>query len=62
MAAGDRSREWGTRHRSLSMLITEANVNHDRPGARPGKVGKLLPRLARARARAGGRETTLAAG
>lgn len=22
-----------TRHRSLSMLITEANVNHDRPGA-----------------------------
>lgn len=23
----------GTRHRSLSMLITEANVNHDRPGA-----------------------------
>lgn len=29
------------------MLITEANVNHDRPGARPGKVGKL-PRLARA--------------
>lgn len=33
------------------MLITEANVNHDRPGARPGKVGKL-PRLARACARA----------
>lgn len=57
---GGKSRGWGTRHRSLSMLITEANVNHDRPGARPGKVGKLLLRLARARAR--GKETTLAAG
>lgn len=26
-----------TRHRSLSMLITEANVNHDRPGARQSR-------------------------
>jgi len=33
--------------RSLSMLITEASVNHDRPGARAGKVGKLLRSLAR---------------
>lgn len=34
IAAGDRSTRGGsTRHRSLSMLITEANVNHDRPGA-----------------------------
>jgi len=33
--------------RSLSMLITEASVNHDRPGARIGKVGKLVRSLAR---------------
>lgn len=29
------------------MLITKAIVNHDRPGAQAGKVGKLLPFLAR---------------
>lgn len=32
-SGGQESRGVGTRHRSLSMLITEANVNHDRPGA-----------------------------